>query len=572
MKLNSFSVTNYRSITKAHKIDLQDLTVLVGKNNEGKSNFLNALQVAMSILLRFGRMESLDLPSQYINSRIISRIDGVYSWKRDFPVHLQNRKNNKDSIFRMEFKLEPDELIEFHNATKTHGNEFIQIVVKIGDKNEPKVEVPKKGTSSYNNKATQVARFISQRISFNYIRAIRTEEMAFNELQNVIDGEIDSLMENKRYAEAVSTINEIQQETLDSISSKLLSPLQQFLPQINKVTIKKRNYNYIKTVSHEEFEVVIDDGTPTSISYKGDGIKSLITLAILKNRRIRTPASIIAIEEPESHLHPGALHELADVIHEMSHNNQVIITTHNPLFIQQNRIKSNIIVDNGTVHPANSIAEIRDTLGVMLSDNLRDARFYLIVEGENDKVALSKILPAISPIVEAALRKNELIIKAVGGAGNLTHELFVLKNDLCKYIVLMDNDVEGIKAIENAITKGYLKESEYKLTSCPGSKESEFEDCLQKSVYESLILNKYGFRINVPEFRNNHKWSERIRDARIKQGGRWTDSIKTDIKCDVALAIPDTIEDIDSVLIREKSKYLYSLVDLLEKMITEEDY
>lgn len=36
MKLVEFSVSNYRSITSAHKIKLQNFTVLVGKNNEGK--------------------------------------------------------------------------------------------------------------------------------------------------------------------------------------------------------------------------------------------------------------------------------------------------------------------------------------------------------------------------------------------------------------------------------------------------------------------------------------------------------------------------------------------------------
>ena len=34
MQLVNFSVTNYRSITKAHKINLQNITVLVGRNNE----------------------------------------------------------------------------------------------------------------------------------------------------------------------------------------------------------------------------------------------------------------------------------------------------------------------------------------------------------------------------------------------------------------------------------------------------------------------------------------------------------------------------------------------------------
>lgn len=37
MRLIRFSVTNYRSITTAHKIQMSNMTVLVGKNNEGKS-------------------------------------------------------------------------------------------------------------------------------------------------------------------------------------------------------------------------------------------------------------------------------------------------------------------------------------------------------------------------------------------------------------------------------------------------------------------------------------------------------------------------------------------------------
>lgn len=51
MKLISFSITNYRSITTAHKIEISNLTVLVGKNNEGKSNILNALNTAMMTLI-----------------------------------------------------------------------------------------------------------------------------------------------------------------------------------------------------------------------------------------------------------------------------------------------------------------------------------------------------------------------------------------------------------------------------------------------------------------------------------------------------------------------------------------
>ncbi|HYD82192.1 MAG TPA: AAA family ATPase [Paucimonas sp.] len=50
MRLVSFSVTNFRSITDAHKIPISDSTVLIGRNNEGKSNLLRALSIAMKAL------------------------------------------------------------------------------------------------------------------------------------------------------------------------------------------------------------------------------------------------------------------------------------------------------------------------------------------------------------------------------------------------------------------------------------------------------------------------------------------------------------------------------------------
>ena len=50
MKLINFSITNFRSITKAHKINVGSTTILLGKNNEGKSNILKGLQIAMDIL------------------------------------------------------------------------------------------------------------------------------------------------------------------------------------------------------------------------------------------------------------------------------------------------------------------------------------------------------------------------------------------------------------------------------------------------------------------------------------------------------------------------------------------
>ncbi len=50
MKISSFSVKNYRSIVEERKINLKDYNVLIGKNNEGKSNILRVLSVCMSCI------------------------------------------------------------------------------------------------------------------------------------------------------------------------------------------------------------------------------------------------------------------------------------------------------------------------------------------------------------------------------------------------------------------------------------------------------------------------------------------------------------------------------------------
>lgn len=154
MKLVNFSVTNYRSITTAHKINLKSLTVLVGKNNEGKSNLLTALNIAMTVLMQHGHIRGM--------AAVRGRYDReLYNWERDFPIQLRSRtsKNGLESIFKLEFRLENGELSEFQSEMGIRGNEDIPIIIKIGRENNIKIEVPKKGTSSYKKKIYTNSKF-----------------------------------------------------------------------------------------------------------------------------------------------------------------------------------------------------------------------------------------------------------------------------------------------------------------------------------------------------------------------------------------------------------------------------
>lgn len=564
MKLVDFSVTNYRSITTAHKIVLRNLTVLVGKNNEGKSNLLMALNIAMQAVMLHSKIVENSSPFSIRNNF-------GYSWQRDFPVQYQTRRNGLESIFKLHFRLEEQELSEFHNCTGIRGNEDIPITVKIGKDNRPRFEVPKRGSSSYNRKSKEITEFISKRITFNYIQAIRTESMAITALEEAVSNELELLNNNEEYLEAQKRVVELQNEVLERLSKQLVSPLKLFIPSINDISIKRTSRLHVPRYL-EDIDIIIDDGIPTSIRYKGDGIKSLVTLAILKDRKLQSGASIIAIEEPESHLHSGAIHSLVDVVQKMASNSQVIISTHNPLFVQQNKINSNIVIEGGTARTARSISEIRSVLGVWPSDNLRNARYVLLVEGEDDKVALYKILPAMSEVIKQALQNNTLVIKALGGASNLSHDANDLKNAMCRFVALLDYDKAGLEAADKAITNGVIKESEIKYTICNGSPEAEFEDCLKPELYAETIKERYNVDICCQEFRGKEKWSERMRKVFLSQGSRWTESLEQSIKALVADSIPEnmTKTKLETVLIQQKSGFIDGLALAIETLVNED--
>lgn len=97
MRLESFSVVNFRSITTAHKIQTNNLTVLVGKNNEGKSNILQALILAMDVMRIYAENpRALNFSIRYLRSR--------YKWERDYPISLQESHPNGVSSVELNFK------------------------------------------------------------------------------------------------------------------------------------------------------------------------------------------------------------------------------------------------------------------------------------------------------------------------------------------------------------------------------------------------------------------------------------------------------------------------------------
>ena len=127
MELISFSVQNYRSIAKANRIEVGRSTVLVGPNNEGKSNVLRALVTAMEVLKTGKR----PVVSKGIRVRLPFSLRGgrQYDWEEDFPIHLQKSKPDGVSTFSLEFELDGDEVEEFRTEVRSNLNALLDLAV-----------------------------------------------------------------------------------------------------------------------------------------------------------------------------------------------------------------------------------------------------------------------------------------------------------------------------------------------------------------------------------------------------------------------------------------------------------
>lgn len=567
MKLISFSVSNYRSITRAHRIQLHDLTILVGKNNEGKSNIIKAISLSLNIIKRhfFLVRRKFTEYSKYFGS------DFDYVWQRDFPVACQNKKSgSKSTIFELEFLLSKQELELFNKYTKSRlSTPDFMIIIEIGEDNYPRLKVSKKGTSKLNNKVQLINEFVANNIVFNYIPAIRTESQAIDLIRDTLAQELKVVENNSEYIEAIKTINRLQKEPLNGIAKKVQNTLQTFIPSIKNVKIDIEE-SIRRSSLRRAVEVSIDDGVLTNIEYKGDGIKSLATLAMLTDRYNVDQSSIIAIDEPEAHLHPGSIRQLNNILQGLVKDNQVIIATHNQLFINKNDIKSNIIVSSGKASPAKNIKEIRDVLGVKLADNLISCSCKIFVEGMTDKKIIESLL-SIVPNIKRRLVNNEICVEALGGASRLVSKLYETNNTIFDYYVLLDNDESGREAYKKAEDQGLIDLSKVTFTTCIGKKNSEFEDLIKPEVYIDAININYGMHLKLGDFNNMNKWSNQLKSLFLAEGKPWNSDLEEEIKEVVSNIICQNIVQGKEVFIANRIKPINSFLDNVGTLLDSEN-
>ena len=396
LKLASFSVSNFRSITTAKKVPVADYSVLIGANNEGKSNILHALAVGLEAIERFKYTVHRDRLGRIVRtSSSMTSGPSRYNWTLDYPISKQKPSVKAGCTeVVLEFELTVEEIAEFLVEIGSKLNGTLPIAIKFY-REHSEVSVAKQGPGglTLTKRANKVADFVSKRVNFEYIPAIRTSEAAERVISELVSKELSRLESDDGYKEALAKIEFIQVPILKSLSATIQTTVSSFLPSVKTVSVQLPREARFRAL-RRGIIIEVDDGNKTPLERKGDGIKSLVALALMRHASIYAGANatIVAIEEPEAHLHPQAIHELREVLVGLSKDSQVILTSHSPLFVNPGNIASTIVVQGNRAAPAKNIAEVRAVLGVRLSDNLESARLVAITEGSDDGIVLKAII------------------------------------------------------------------------------------------------------------------------------------------------------------------------------------
>lgn len=210
MRLTSFTVSNFRSITAAKKVSLTDYSVLVGANNEGKSNILHALAIGLEAIEDFKHSVRRDKIG-----RIIGRpgadwgARSMYNWERDFPI-AKRADSGADASTEVifEFRLSEFEVASFQREFFSKTNGVLPVSILLGAAGR-KISIPKQGPGSaaLNAKANKVADFVSRNITFEYIPAVRTSEAAELVISDLVSRELAILEADPDYKDAIEKIN-----------------------------------------------------------------------------------------------------------------------------------------------------------------------------------------------------------------------------------------------------------------------------------------------------------------------------------------------------------------------------
>jgi len=338
-RLTKLIVRNFRTIgPEPVVIDLDDIVVLVGANNTGKSSILRAYEKAMSTG-KDGQLDLEDFPNSKIEQdslpevevhTIISENKPGQQWVLDI--------GNGEMLIRERWVWAGPNSPAKRQGFSVHENTWSDSV-PWGAPNVASAYRPRPHRIDAFDSPEEQAKAISKLISDIVNDRLKTIKSESN-LTDKTDYEllIESI-ETFQSSVAVATKDEI--ENIEESISEFLAKV--FRNYIVKLDVRPGD-NVDKTYTPFKESPIMtmgpSDGYLSSVSTQGSGARRTLLWTALKYISERSSGDsdrphVLLIDEPEICLHPSAIRDARKVLYDLplTRNWQVMVTTHSPVFI-----------------------------------------------------------------------------------------------------------------------------------------------------------------------------------------------------------------------------------------------
>jgi len=311
--LKEIHIKNYRSLRNV-KLPIKPLTVLVGPNASGKSNTLNALHLFKGIL-------SVEIPP----TKADFLRDRLWAGGADhITCELNAKVKEKPARYTLAFKAKGENLSVDEELLVNNVN---VISVQNGE-GKVKDEEDKNITAYKSNK-------LALRSAGDYghkpVTSALTEFIQgweFYDLQpDYIRTHADRSASGTKDTQESLKLNRYGVNVPDILWDWYQNTPEDF-GYVNDSLVASTNINIDYRKIDEDFQLCLLEGykEPIPLINASDGTLRLLAYHTLLNQPELPP--LIAIEEPERSLHPGALTDIAYVLERLAERTQVIITTH----------------------------------------------------------------------------------------------------------------------------------------------------------------------------------------------------------------------------------------------------
>lgn len=478
--IQTFRVENYKPIKDSGHMELDDMTTFIGKNDAGKSSFLEALKLFLDC----------EKPS-------------------DDHFHMREADEIR---FEAEVRL-PEELCELlREEYVPEDGDTVTVVREFNHRSgrTPKSETYLDGETFSKGAVTEddtrltkaksrdrVWDFFPEPIPIFAERDVseETKLKGGTHMDKLLSPILESGGFDNEVADKREELRESLSQTTDRVGSHLTDYLESHLESIESVEMSPGDIRVDKAISPsiELTDAHLDESV--DIQERGSGVGSLLQLSMMQ-AYVDFEVSegyFLLFEEPGNFLHPSAERKMLDALREIAGGGgQVVITTHSQVFID-NRADANMFVtrrEDGVTEferVADEGFEAVREIGARNSDILQ-SDFVIYVEGQSDV----EIIRRIARETIDDWHNRSVTILPLGGTGNMQHcDPSKLKKINQNFAILLDSDREEARNDPKEESESLRNRADTADVPCHILEKREIENYFHADVVADVV--------NLPE-------------------------------------------------------------------------